>query len=853
MVLLGHAKDHGHVYQQESGLQVTFEHAYFGARPPEPQRPPINSWPRARELDPLELGVHRSALEKGNAVPPYVERDADKKVRQGLTELSLAGGLLLILGDSTAGKSRAAYEALQVVIPDHRVYVPRTPGDVHWVVSSTSDEPEPEPFAIWLDDFETYLGPSGITSQDLNLFRSRKVVAIATLRTEQYRRLRAGGEAAHTEDGRLSSIDRIMNQVEPIVMDRKWTSAEIERAGAIADDSRIADAVRHQDVYGIAEYLAAGPKLMQEWRLAWAAGENPRGAALVAAAVDLARIGITIDLSLSTIAELHHSYLDDAGGALLRPEAMGTAISWATRRSYGVTSLLLPGTKEDTYRAFDYLPDALERDRKAHPISDETWIFGKVFAADRSDLLLSMGLAARAHSRLNEAAELLQMSAEMGHTDSYVYLARVLLKLDRPGEAEEWFRKAAEAGDLAAVSSLGYLLEEQLRRDEALVWHRTAAEANDPFAAYHVGWLLEQMHNLSEAEDWYRKAIAADAQYAAVALGYLLIARGRYTEAEKVFRAALSKGAAGAIGGIAVALTEQGLHEDAEEWFKRSVDDGELNARLNYGLYLVHRKRRKEALALFREAFDSGDVRAAANLGAALEDDDPDEALRLYRVAAESGFSRGALNLGIFLAAHDNDAEAEPWLRKAATMGETVIPLVRLLERKDLAAAREEAEQLLATAAKGGDRPAARELGIRHRDKGDPASAAEWLAVAAAEGDLVTNCELAALYVDAGDPDEAIRRYKISAAGGHTHAECAIGRLELRQGKLKEAEASFRNAFKAGHEHAASELVDLYTALRRFKDAAYWRKMESGAGRSKRPAVARTSRPKRAPNRRKRR
>jgi hypothetical protein len=92
--------------------------------------------PRVREIiDPITVGVHpaprresaghdtsNAAQSVGGAdrVPVYVPRDIDAELRHALS----GGGFVLLVGDSTAGKTRAAFEAMRAVLPDHVLIVP---------------------------------------------------------------------------------------------------------------------------------------------------------------------------------------------------------------------------------------------------------------------------------------------------------------------------------------------------------------------------------------------------------------------------------------------------------------------------------------------------------------------------------------------------------------------------------------------------------------------------------------------------------------------------------------------------------------------------------------------------------
>jgi hypothetical protein len=66
-----------------------------------------------RAADAIRLGVWPAAPEAGDRVPPYVERDAAAALREALQ----CGGFVLVVGDSAAGKTRLAHEAVRAALP----------------------------------------------------------------------------------------------------------------------------------------------------------------------------------------------------------------------------------------------------------------------------------------------------------------------------------------------------------------------------------------------------------------------------------------------------------------------------------------------------------------------------------------------------------------------------------------------------------------------------------------------------------------------------------------------------------------------------------------------------------------
>ena len=121
---------------------------------------------------------------------------------------------------------------------------------------------------------------------------------IATLRTVEEALLLAS-DASREEDGWQCHRDarEVLEQARRTFLPRIFSRSEQEQARARVFDPRVADALTHMSVYGLAEYVAAGPELMRAWEDAWSpntdprAPSHPRGAALVAAAVEVRQGG----------------------------------------------------------------------------------------------------------------------------------------------------------------------------------------------------------------------------------------------------------------------------------------------------------------------------------------------------------------------------------------------------------------------------------------------------------------------------------------------------------------------------------------------------------------------------------
>ncbi|MBC6459857.1 tetratricopeptide repeat protein, partial [Actinomadura sp. HBU206391] len=211
--------------------------------------------PRVREVvDPIAVGVHPAPLQEpaagddgqltvrgvgGDRVPVYVPRDVDVELRRVLGR----GGFVLLAGDSTAGKTRAAFEAMRAVLPDHILIVPESRDGVAAAVAKAATVRR---CVLWLNDLELYLGPGGLTRKyviELVGEGDHHRVVLATLRAVEEERLTTSGE-----EGRQLQRDNqaVLDQAHRIFVDRQFSPAEQNRAAELADeDPRIGDALAH--------------------------------------------------------------------------------------------------------------------------------------------------------------------------------------------------------------------------------------------------------------------------------------------------------------------------------------------------------------------------------------------------------------------------------------------------------------------------------------------------------------------------------------------------------------------------------------------------------------------------------
>jgi len=114
---------------------------------------------RVSEADPRRLGVHAAITVPGvpDEIPPeYVPRELDEAeygVRARVAAAAERGGFVLLVGGSSVGKTRSAFEAVTALLPDWWLVHPAGPGEVAALASGPLLR-----MVVWLDELQRYLG-----------------------------------------------------------------------------------------------------------------------------------------------------------------------------------------------------------------------------------------------------------------------------------------------------------------------------------------------------------------------------------------------------------------------------------------------------------------------------------------------------------------------------------------------------------------------------------------------------------------------------------------------------------------------------------------------------------------------
>ncbi len=400
-----------------------------------PETVPLPALPRLLDLtaltpirttDPRALGV-RQAIED---LPPFVPRPVVTELRRVLLAGARTGGLAVLVGDPSVGKTRALHEAVAEELPDFAVLAP-DPGDGAAIDALAYRTDELPPLVVWLDQLHRFLdGPyalDGDTPIDPTCIRrllaaDTPVLVVGTLWPEHLRALRAAGDEL-LDDPRCTTL--------PVA---SFTAEERAAAERLRDtDPRLAEALTHP-AYGVTEALAGVPAMMRCYA---EASDGLR--ALVHAAVDARRLGVYAPLTATCLRETGRAHLRAARGDL---RAARGDDRWFTEAldQLGQSAVFVPVRGSSgalAHTLADHLAHHLLRARRREPVPEQVWTVLASETTDEADL-----------ARLADAA-----------THRHIHRIAVplwcrLVAAGRPGAADRLVDVFAQWGDVRALKEI---------------------------------------------------------------------------------------------------------------------------------------------------------------------------------------------------------------------------------------------------------------------------------------------------------------------------------------------------------------------------------------------------------------
>lgn len=583
---------------------------------------------RVIESEPRALGVHAAIVTAGTRprLPPYVERDVDGLVHDLLRHAAAKGGLVLLVGGSSTGKTRTLYEATRRIVPDFLL----------WQPTSTEDLRQPPPeltsrAVVWLDEFQHFVR-SGLAAGDLRVLRRRydPLIVVGTLWPLRYQSYSVIPQPRAKEDPYQAERE-LVNQAEVLTIDAQFSLDERERARLVAAvDPRIATALNSD--YGLTQALAAAPALVQRWEHA----PDRHTWALLTAAIDARRMGIDGPLGPDLLRAAVPGYLTPIQQARAPANWFEEALSYATHDLHGAVAALMPvGIGMGViagYTVADYLLQHGVESRRPVTPPRSAWEAYQSCLTEPADLLAA-ARAAEARSLAEHAENLLRTALGRGSDpDVRPRLARLMTSLNRVDEAIDVWRAAAAAEEPGARLRLASLLRSEGRMDEAVDVWRAAADAGDPDAHLRLASLLRSVGLDQEAIDALRRAVEVRAEGARAWLAAALHDAGRASEAIDVWRQGVADGEDGARDGLTLLLQSTGHTDQAIHELQEAVVLGTIGLRPRLAELLHQQGSVEDALHVWRDGVRNEEPGARAGLAVMLQFEGRlDEAIEVRR------------------------------------------------------------------------------------------------------------------------------------------------------------------------------------------------------------------------------
>ncbi|MFG1768987.1 AAA family ATPase [Nocardia salmonicida] len=409
------------------------------------------------------------------SLPPYMRRTHDDRLAE-VVERALAGssGIAVLLGDSSTGKTRALWEALEP-LRARRGWRLWHPSPYHpETLREQLDKVGPRT-VLWLNETQRYFLPAD------ELDRGRLAEQLQTMLASRRAPILVLGSLWHAHYDTLctdpGSATRKLLEPAAITVPEEFTGADLVAMRAFAgEDPRLEMAVERAESGKVTQYLAGGPELVHFYDK----HASVPGRAVIEAAMDAVRLGHPNVLPFTLLRDAAASYIDDITWDSLDDNWFEAALYEVSRKCKGARGPVTPikerpsaahtrrrragrasvDSGQPVYQLADYLEQYGRRVRARSTPPLGFWETATEHAApDHQDILAN---AAWDRGLYREAAQLWKNATRRGHVKAAVALITELTDVF-PDDAHD------------AVSVVAHIL------------------LDDPRA---VAWLIEQLRKL---------------------------------------------------------------------------------------------------------------------------------------------------------------------------------------------------------------------------------------------------------------------------------------------------------------------------------------------------------------------
>ncbi|MEV0095133.1 transcriptional regulator [Streptomyces sp. NPDC050738] len=629
--------------------------------------------------DPYDLEVHRAIEVEATArltgpelLPAYVRREHDEALRQAAQEAADGESrLVMLVGSSSTGKTRACWETLQELPPHWRLWHPIDPERPKAALASLGHVGPHT--VVWINESHHYLLPPDrevgeqVAAGLRELLRDparQPVLVLGTIWPEYQDQLMAEPVPGKPDPyAQARSLLSGRSKTVPAAFD---PAALRDLADKARTDQRLAYAAERAEGGHITQYLAGAPELLARYEAA-----PPGARALIIAAMDARRAGHGLDLPHAFLASAAEGYLSDQEWDLLTDDWLEAAFAYVAkpvRGARGILSRRRPRQGEPgggpMYRLADYLEQHGRNTRRTQPVPASLW----EAALHHSAGVSTLGLAdfAGACGLFRIAFLLNHRARQRGDGKANARAAEGLRVSGREEEALEWYLRGANAGDAFSSRRAAQILGRNGKVGQAIAHYRKAFSAGDTYSADLASDLLRTHGLADQTRHWTEMTPFM------VGLDGSLIVLDRVSVGGGTrLKAGLDGELRAPSGEAADRLRDQGRSDEALKAYEQAAADGDLSALRRAAGMLRLNGKIDESVAWYQRAFRGGDVNALWRAGSALADEGRDEeALTWYLRAAEAGQPSALRRAGYLLQRRGRLGEALEWTRRAGQSGD---------------------------------------------------------------------------------------------------------------------------------------------------------------------------------------
>ena len=493
-------------------------------------REQVQGWPLAEVTDPFALEVHRPIQPEDPGpelptLPVYVPRGHDAELARVVRAAAEGcSGIAVLIGGSSTGKTRACWEALQLLRDRPEPWRLWHPIDPSRPEAALRELPGIGPrTVVWLNEAQFYLGTADgglgerVAAGLRELLRDparAPVLVLATLWPQFWDDLTA--RPAGRADPHAQARELLVGH--DITVPAAFTAPQLQQLGQ-AGDPRLAQAAAGTQDGQVIQFLAGAPELLARYHNA-----PPAAKALINAAMDARRLGMGIGLPQAFLEAAAPGYLTDTEWDALGEDWLEQTLAYTAKPCKGVSGPLTrirsrparsratgPRSRESgeqltggpdvlLYRLADYLEQHGRHQRKSQIPPSGFWAAaaGHAFPGDQARL----GDAAHARGLYRDAAQLHKNAAARGNLGAALYLANHPHYLRPDVRPVRWAIAHAPLDDpLGVAELLDSLREAGAAEQAAALLHRDPAAHVSLNDTLGVAELLESLRREAGAAE----------------------------------------------------------------------------------------------------------------------------------------------------------------------------------------------------------------------------------------------------------------------------------------------------------------------------------------------------------------